>query len=214
VVTLGNLSACGIGAHSDGKNGLVCANTPRFWSWMYLSYLMLSHSPCWCSSCITPQTSSSIRGSVDPQQNLNFQLASTFDEGSRTDKLDYIEGTLVHPFQRCAGSTVLEEMDPKCMAVSSRRTYAFQKTGLSAIRGLVSSGQMKEPVFHGYSQHYKNICCWGANDPKQHCGGHGCVTNTSTTPPLVFFQRTVKKMQSYCLMCSVMLLLPGAVKVK
>jgi hypothetical protein len=111
VVTLGNPSACGIGAHSDGKNGQMCANTPgygrfqmnvvtlgvqnhcgatsrrswwlkndlqkttsahfehdffiihcqtmgvqesilhdvNFWLWMYLSYHMLSHSPCWCS---------------------------------------------------------------------------------------------------------------------------------------------------------------------
>ena len=30
VVTLGNPSACSIGAHSDGKKGLVCANTPGY----------------------------------------------------------------------------------------------------------------------------------------------------------------------------------------
>jgi hypothetical protein len=41
---------------------------------------------------------------------------------------------------------------------------------------------MKEPVFYGYSKHYNSICCWGANDPKQHFCGRGCVTNTSTTP--------------------------------
>jgi hypothetical protein len=128
------------------------------------------------TSCIDPQTPSSIWGSVDPKQYLNLQLASTFDEGSQTDTLDPIEGTLVHPFQRRANSTVLEEMDPKRMAVSSRRTHALQKPGLSAIRGLVSSGQMNEPVLYGYSKHYKSICCWGANDPKQHCGGRGCVT--------------------------------------
>ena len=68
------------------------------------------------------------------------------------------------------------------MAVSSRRTHALQKTGLSAIWESVLSGQMKEPVLYGYSKHYKSICSWGANDSNQHCGGQGCVTETSSTP--------------------------------
>jgi hypothetical protein len=113
---------------------------------------------------------------------LNFQLALKIDGGFQTDTLNPVEGTLVHPFQRKASLTVLEVMDPKRMAVSARRTHALQQSGLRAIRGKVSSGQMKEPVFYGYSQHYNSICCWGGNDPKQHCGGHGCVTNTGIIP--------------------------------
>jgi hypothetical protein len=75
-----------------------------------------------------------MKGSVDPKQYLNFKLTSNTAGDSQSDSVDSRDCTLMHPFQTIPDDIVREVMDPKRMAVSSRRTHALQKSGLGAIR--------------------------------------------------------------------------------
>jgi hypothetical protein len=100
---------------------------------------------------------------------LNFELIYTPDDINPTDAGDAVGGTLVHPYLVLPDVTVREVMDPKRMAVSSRRTNALQKSGILAIRNKVDTKLMQEPVLYSYSNHYNKICCWGANDKKTLC---------------------------------------------
>ncbi|WP_288993368.1 hypothetical protein, partial [uncultured Marinobacter sp.] len=113
---------------------------------------------------------------------MNFELIYTPDDINPTDAGDAVGGTLVHPYLVLPDVTVREVMDPKRMAVSSRRTLALQKSGILEIRNKVDTKSMQEPVLYGYSNHYNKICCWGANDKKKHCVDLGYVTLTSDAP--------------------------------
>ena len=111
------------------------------------------------------KASSNSRGSLDPNQYVNFQLKSTTSIEHPTPTDCTQEVTLVHPIHKFAkDDTAATTMIPKRMAVSARRTHALQKSGLCAIRDKVTSKQMDEPRFYGYLHHYNSICCWGDRD--------------------------------------------------
>jgi hypothetical protein len=52
VVTLRNPSVCGIGPHSDGKHGLVCASTPEYGRFQMNVVTLGVHNHCAGSSHI------------------------------------------------------------------------------------------------------------------------------------------------------------------
>ena len=80
---------------------------------------------------------------------MNFELIYTPDDINPTDVLDAVGGTLVHPYLVLPDVTVREVMDPKRMAVSSRRTLALQKSGILEIRNKDNTKTMQEQVQYG-----------------------------------------------------------------